>query len=62
MPRTTLDLLLWLSQYEADALRDMSQALRAGCAGPAILTVVDKSNGCADVTYSRPVSLAMLAE
>jgi hypothetical protein len=58
----TLDLLLWLSQYEADALREMSQALRAGCAGPAILTVLDGGNGCADVVYSRPVSLSMLAE
>jgi hypothetical protein len=58
----TLDLLLWLSETEASAVRELAQAMRATAGGVAILTVVDKSNGCADVAYSRPVSLAMLAE
>jgi len=61
MGNSTLELLTWLSETEAQAVREIATALRASCGGPAILTVRDDS-GAADVSYSRPVSLSILAQ
>lgn len=58
----TLSVLLWLSETEAEALAEMAAALRSACGERLAILTVRSDAGIADVGYSRPISLAMLAQ